>query len=56
MRDPEMPFEMELRGGIYVLSPYYWRNDFVGIEQYSSYRGDEGTRDQIASRSGQPAK
>lgn len=41
MRDPEMLFEMELRGGVYVLSPYYWRNDFVGIEQYSAFRDDE---------------
>jgi len=42
MRDPEMIFEMELRGGVYVLSPYYWCNDYVGIEQYSSYRDDDG--------------
>lgn len=42
MRDPEMLFEMELRGGLYVLSPYYWRNDYVGVEQYSSFRDREG--------------
>jgi len=42
MRDPEMLFEMELRGGMYRLSPYYWRNDYLGIEQHSRYRDDEG--------------
>ena len=42
MRDPEMLFEMELRGGIYVLSPFYWRNDYLGIEQYSRRRDEEG--------------
>jgi hypothetical protein len=42
MRDPEMLFEMELRGGLYVFTPYYWRNDYVGIEQYSRRRDDEG--------------
>ena len=31
MRDPEMCFE--LRGG--ELDPYYYRNDFVGVEQWS---------------------
>jgi hypothetical protein len=36
MRDPEMCFELSnpLRLGI-SLVPYYWRNDYVGIEQYS---------------------
>lgn len=42
MRDPEMLFEMELRGGLYVFTPYYWRNDYVGVEQYSRRRDDEG--------------
>lgn len=42
MRDPEVLFEMELRGGLYVFTPYYWRNDYVGIEQYSRRRDDEG--------------
>ena len=37
-----MLFEMEPRGGVYILSPYYWRNDYVGVEQYSSYRGSDG--------------
>jgi len=41
MRDPEMLFEMRREGSEIVLEPYYWRNDFVGIEQYSGYRDDE---------------
>jgi hypothetical protein len=42
MRDPEMCFELSnpLRLAI-SLVPYYWRNDYVGIEQYSrSIQGD----------------
>jgi hypothetical protein len=38
MRDPEMLFEMEGAGSELKLWPYYWRNDYLGIEQYSSYR------------------
>ena len=41
MRDPEMLFEVRRDGGETVLSPYYWRNDYLGIEQYSSYRDDQ---------------
>lgn len=41
MRDPEMLFEMRRDGGEIVLSPYFWRNDYLGIEQYSSFRDDE---------------
>ena len=41
MRDPEMLFEMRREGGEIVLAPYYWRNDYVGIERYSSYRDDQ---------------
>ena len=39
MRDPEMCFELSnpLRLGI-SLVPYYWRNDYVGIEQWSRRR------------------
>jgi hypothetical protein len=40
MRDPEMLFEMRRDGSEIVLVPYYWRNDYLGIEQYSSYRDD----------------
>ena len=34
MRDPEMCFELEPDG---ELSPYYYRNDYVGVEQWSRY-------------------
>jgi hypothetical protein len=36
MRDPEMCFELSkpLLCETYLV-PYYWRNDYVGIEQYS---------------------
>jgi hypothetical protein len=36
MRDPEMCFEMsEDSGGSSTLDPYYWRNDYMGSEQWS---------------------
>ena len=41
MRDPEMLFEVRREGSEIRLDPYYWRNDYLGIEQYSSYRDDE---------------
>ena len=41
MRDPEMLFEVRRDGAGIVLDAYYWRNDYLGIEQYSSYRDDE---------------
>jgi hypothetical protein len=34
MRDPEMCFELCLRGGAH-LDPFYWRNDYVAVEQWS---------------------
>jgi hypothetical protein len=36
MRGPEMCFELAkpLDSGI-ILDPYYWRNDYVGVEQFS---------------------
>jgi len=34
MRDPEMCFELSLTGGAH-LNPYYWRNDYVAVEQWS---------------------
>src|SRR5271170_4018740 len=34
MRDPEMCFELGLVGGEY-LDPFYWRNDYVAVEQWS---------------------
>ncbi len=41
MRDPEMLFEVRREGSEIALAPYYWRNDYLGIEQYSSCRDDE---------------
>jgi len=38
MRDPEMLFEMEKSGTEITLTPFYWRNDYAGIEQYSASR------------------
>jgi hypothetical protein len=34
MRDPEMCFELGLAGGT-NLNPFYWRNDYVSVEQWS---------------------
>ena len=42
MRDPEMLFEMRREPSGIELSAYYWRNDYLGIEQYSSYRDEAG--------------
>ena len=34
MRDPEMCFELGLAGGAHM-NPFYWRNHYAGIEQWS---------------------
>ncbi len=34
MRDPEMLFEVSRWG---LLTPYYWRNDYVAVEQWSRF-------------------
>ncbi len=34
MRDPEMCFELSAAGGMH-LSPFYYRNDYMGVEQWS---------------------
>ncbi len=34
MRDPEMLFEVEADGS---LNPFYWRNDYIGVEQWSRF-------------------
>jgi hypothetical protein len=34
MRDPEMGFELGLAGGAH-LNPFYYRNEFVAVEQWS---------------------
>ena len=41
MRDPQIFYEWRRDGGQCHLAPYYWRNDYLGIEQYSSFRDDE---------------
>ena len=41
MRDPEMLFEVRRDGSEIIFDPYYWRNDYLGIERYSSFRYDE---------------
>jgi hypothetical protein len=39
MRDPEMCFELSKPPLCnLVLSAWYYRNDYVGVEQYSRYR------------------
>lgn len=38
MRDPEMCFELvKPIGSGLSLDPYYWRNDYMGVEQWSRY-------------------
>ena len=39
MRDPEMCFELGLAGGAH-LNPFYWRNDYMGVEQWSRFITD----------------
>jgi hypothetical protein len=39
MRDPEMCFELGQAGGAH-LDPFYWRNDYVAIEQWSRFIHD----------------
>jgi hypothetical protein len=36
MRDPEMCFELGFAGGVH-LDPFYFRNDYVGVEQWSRF-------------------
>lgn len=44
MRDPEMIFEFfhDALSNKPTLAPYYWRNDYVGIEQESIWKDDQG--------------
>ena len=37
MRDPEMIFELSKNTDETILSPYYWRSDVAGKEQYSTW-------------------
>ena len=39
MSDPEMCFELGLAGGAH-LNPFYWRNDYMGVEQWSRFITD----------------
>src|SRR5665213_2491457 len=39
MRDPEMCFELGMAGGPH-LNPFYSRNDYVGVEQWSRFIKD----------------
>ncbi len=39
MRDPEMCFELAFTHGV-ILDPFYYRNDYVGIEQWSRFLRD----------------
>jgi hypothetical protein len=34
MRDPEVCFELGFTGGVH-LDPFYYRNDYIGVEQWS---------------------
>ena len=43
MRNPEMIFEAEESGEQMNLIPFYWRNDYAGIEQYSAFTEDGKT-------------
>lgn len=42
MRDPEITFEVVDKDGKPDLWPFYFRNDYVGIEQWSRYRDESG--------------
>ena len=39
MRDPEMCFELGFAGGAH-LNPFYFRNDYAGVEQWSRFITD----------------
>ena len=40
MRDPEMVFEIERNGEQIKMTPTYWRNDYVGKEEFSAIEED----------------
>jgi len=42
MRDPEMLFEVAENDRVAELRPFYFRNDYVGVEQWSRYRDEFG--------------
>jgi hypothetical protein len=42
MRDPEMCFELTNPLGMgWIMTPYYFRNDFIGVEQISRTRDEK---------------
>ena len=43
MRDPEMLFEVVEASGSVSFRPFYFRNDYVGVEQSSRHRDESGT-------------
>ncbi len=38
MRDPELVFEVREEGGIMLAEPFYFRNDYLGVELYTRLR------------------
>ena len=40
MRDPEMLFQLVETESTMMLHPFYYRNDYVGIEEWSRWRED----------------
>ena len=40
MRDPEMCFELERRRS--ELNPFHYRNDYIGVEQWSRFINESG--------------
>ena len=44
MRDPEMLFEVVDTSGSVKFRPFYFRNDYVGVEQWSRHLDESGTR------------
>src|SRR5215469_12979898 len=43
MRDPEMLFEVVETAGSVSFRPFYFRNDYVGVERWSRHRDESGT-------------
>jgi hypothetical protein len=52
MRDPEMCFEVAVVDGKTRLYPYTYRNDYLGVDQVSSWAEDAGAGSHTYSRLG----
>jgi hypothetical protein len=51
MRDPGLRFQVvEKNAGVTELSPIYFRNDYVGVEQWSRYRNESGDLVSLSQR------